>query len=65
MVLKIVTDLMFSDDIALLSEEMHQAQELLHRVEVEAESGILHINEKKTEMMHYGHTCPVSGNAKS
>ena len=34
-------------------------------MEVEAESVGLYINEKKTEMMHYGHTCTVSLNAKS
>ena len=55
---------MFADDIALLSEEIHQAQELLHRVEVEAEKVGLYINAKKTELMHYGHPCPVSVKAK-
>ena len=42
-----ITDLRFADDIALLSEEIAQAQELLSRVEMEASKIGLHINAKK------------------
>ena len=33
----VVTDLDFADDLALLTEEIEQAQEILHRLEKEAE----------------------------
>ena len=49
----IVTDLMFADDIALVSEEIHQAQTFLDRVEVEAGKVGLHINAGKTELMAF------------
>ncbi len=51
----IVTDLLFADDIALISEEIEQAQELLNRVETEAAKVGLHMNTKKTEVMAYNH----------
>ena len=44
-----IAGLMFADDIALLSEEVAQAQELLSCVEMEASKIGLHINAKKTE----------------
>ena len=50
-----ITDLMFADDIALLSEEIAQAQELLSRVEMEASKIGLHINAKKTELMTFNY----------
>ena len=55
----VVTDLDFADDIALLCEEIRQAQELLNRVEVEAAKVGLHVNAKKTEAMPYNHETPV------
>ena len=50
-----ITDLMFADDIALLSQEIAQAQELLSRVEMEASKIGLHINAKKTELMTFNY----------
>ena len=44
-----VTDLDFADDIALLCEEIEQAQKLLNSVEAEAAKVGLHVNAKKTE----------------
>ena len=53
-----VTDLCFADDIALLTDEMQQAQELLRLVETEAAKVGLHINAKKTELMSYNQELP-------
>ena len=50
-----ITDLMFADDIALLSQEIAQAQELLTRVEMEASKIGLYINAKKTELMTFNY----------
>ena len=47
--------MMFADDIALLSEEITQAQQLLNRVEAEASKVGLHLNAKKTELMAFNH----------
>ena len=41
----------FADDIALITEEMHQAQEMLLKVETEARCVGLYTNAKKTEVM--------------
>ena len=49
----IMTDLDFADDIALLTEEMHQAQEILNRLEVEAANVGLHCNSDKTEYQSF------------
>ena len=46
-----ITDLDFADDIALISEEIAEAQEMLNRVEIETLRIGLHLNEKKTEIM--------------
>ena len=48
-----VTDLDFADGIALLCNEIHQAQELLKRVETEAARVGLHVSAKKTEHMSF------------
>ena len=48
-----ITDLDFADDIALLSDEIEQAKQLLARVEEEAAKIGLHVNSKKTEHMMY------------
>lgn len=53
-------DLDFADDIALLSEEIVQAQELLARVEQESSKVGLYLNEKKTEVMAYNQDGPVN-----
>ena len=50
-----LTDIDFADDIALISEEIEQAQEMLTRVEIETLKIGLHLNEKKTEVMAFGH----------
>ena len=49
------TELMFADEIALLSKEIAQTQELLSRVEMEASKIGLHINAKKTELMTFNY----------
>ena len=46
----IVTDLDFADDLALLTEEIEQAQEVLLRLETEAENVGLYCNAKKKEI---------------
>ena len=46
-----ITDADFADDLALLSNDMVQAQTLLTRLEKAAETIGLHINSKKTEYM--------------
>ena len=46
-----ITDLDFADDITLITEEMHQAQEMLLKVETEARCVGLYTNAKKIEVM--------------
>ena len=48
-----LTDLDFADDIALLSDLLNQAQELLVRVQVECKKVGLGINAKKTKYLTY------------
>ena len=48
---RIITDVDFTDDIALISEDMDKANEFLLRVESAASSVGLHINEGKTKVM--------------
>ena len=47
------TDFDFADDIALVSNLVDQAQELLHRVESECRKVGLRLNAKKTEVMAF------------
>ena len=47
----IITDTDFADDIALISEEIEQAQEMLDRLETETQKIGLFLNEKKTKAM--------------
>ena len=47
------TDFDFADDIALVSNLVEQAQELLHRVEGECREVGLRLNARKTEVMAY------------
>jgi hypothetical protein len=47
------TDLDFADDIALLSEEIDQAQELLNRVEAQVAKVGLKLNASKTKYMSF------------
>ena len=48
-----VSDLCFADDIALISDEIWQAQEQLKNVEVEAIKVGLNVNGKKTELIAF------------
>ena len=50
---KYQTDADFADDIALLSNDIQSAQELLTRVEISAKEVGLTINASKTETMSY------------
>lgn len=50
---KVLTDLDFADDIALLSEEIQQAQELLFRVERSVAKVGLAMNAGKTKVMSF------------
>ena len=50
---KVVTDLDFADDIALLSEEIDQAQKLLQRVETSVGKVGLKMNAAKTKYMAF------------
>ena len=54
-----VTNLSFTDDVALISEEIDQAQELLQRLETEAANIGLHLNTKKMELMAFNYKDPV------
>ncbi|XP_078661569.1 uncharacterized protein LOC144905694 [Branchiostoma floridae x Branchiostoma belcheri] len=56
---KVVTDLDFADDIALLSEEVHQAQQLLRNVETSVARVGLQMNAGKTKFMAYNQQSPV------
>ena len=60
----VVTDLDFADDLALLTEEIGQAQEILRRLEEEARSVDLYCNAKKTEIQAFNHTDTVEVKAR-
>ena len=49
----VITDLDFADDIALMTEELEQAQYFLHRVQENAAKIGLHLNSNKTESMSF------------
>ena len=59
-----ITDLDFADDLALLMEEIKQAQEVLTRLENEAEKVGLFCNAKKTELQVFNHEFPVDVKVK-
>ena len=48
---EVITDTDFADDIALLSNTLRQAEELLHRTQDAAKQIGLHINENKTSFL--------------
>ena len=48
-----VTDLDFADDLALVTEEIHQAQEILHQLENNAKNVGLICNADKTELQAF------------
>lgn len=54
-----VTDIDFADDLALLTEEVSQAQELIDRLQKEASAVGLECNAKKTELQVFNHPDPV------
>ena len=49
----VITDLDFADDIALMAEELEQAQDFLHCVQENAAKIGLHLNSDKTEFMTF------------
>ena len=49
----VITDLEFADDIALVAEELEQAQDFLHCVQENAAKIGLHLNSDKTEFMTF------------
>ena len=57
----LITDTDFADDIALISEGIQEAQEMLTRVETETLKIGLHLNEKKTKAMIFNqdYTTPI------
>ena len=56
----VMTDLDFADDIALLSEEINQAQELLQRVEQSVGKVGLRMNAAKTKVMSFNINEPAN-----
>ena len=52
----VITDLDFADDIALVTEELEQAQDFLHRVQQNAAKIGSHLNSDKTEFMSFDHS---------
>ena len=56
----VLTDMDFADDIALVSQEINDAQELLSRVESEANKVGLHLNATKTEVQSYNFKQPLN-----
>ena len=63
----LITDADFSDKIALIAEDMNQAQELFTRVKIESGKVGLHLNANKTKIMHYNQVnlAPVLANDNS
>ena len=55
-----ISDLSYADDIALILEEIEQAQELLSRVEINASEITLQINSEKTKILAFAQTNPVN-----
>ena len=49
----VLTDTDFADDIAIITEEIEKSQEMLTSIEFEAAKIGLHLNVKKTEVVHY------------
>ena len=50
---KVLPELAYADDIALLENTIKEAEELLHGVEVAAQSIGLFLNADKTKFMHF------------
>ena len=60
-----ISDLDFADDIALLSENNEQAQQLLQNLEEESAKVGLHLNGKKTKVMAYNQETPIDITTRS
>ena len=56
---EVITDLDFADDLALLTQEITQAQEKITRLEEEAAYVGLYCTAKKTELQVFNHQIPV------
>ena len=61
----VITDLDFADDIALISDEIEAAQQLIHNVETEAAKIGLHLNAQKTEVQPYNIVRPLGITTKN
>ena len=57
---KVITDLSYADYIALISQDIEQAQELLSNVETQALILGLKINSRKTEIMAFSQSEPIT-----
>jgi hypothetical protein len=60
-----ITDLDFADDLAILTEEMEQAQQVLNNLEQNAGRVGLLCNAKKTELQVFNHNRPIEIIAKN
>lgn len=49
----LIADTDFADAIAITTAQIHQAQKMLASVELEAAKIGLHLNSKKTDVMHF------------
>ena len=54
-----ITDIDYADDLALTSDTIEEANQLLHYLEVAAKEIGLHINAKKTEFISFNQTGQV------
>ena len=54
-----ITDLNFADDLALITLEKEQAQDILNILEHEAGKVGLHCNAKKTKIQAFNHEVPI------
>ena len=54
-----ITDLNFADDLALITEEKEQAQDMLNILEHESGKVGLHCNANKTEIQAFNHGVPI------
>ena len=61
----IITDTDLADNIAITTGEIHKAQEMLASVEIEAAIIGLHLNSKKTEVIHFNQGAVTTIKAKN